>query len=245
VTRRRLDDELVERGLYPSRARARDAILRGTVRIAGETAAKPAQKVDADAAIAIDDNARHYVSRAAVKLIHALDHFALSPKDCDCLDIGASTGGFTQVLLERDAARIVALDVGTDQLAPSLRHEPRVTVIEGLNARELDASHLPFRPSFIVADVSFISLKLALPKALALAKPGARLVALIKPQFEAGRDHVGKGGIVSDETIHATICSDIEAWLDEQGWQVMGITRSPVTGGDGNKEFLIAAEKPC
>jgi len=245
VTRRRLDDELVSRGLYPSRARARDAILRGTVRIAGEPAAKPAQKVEADAVIAIDDGARHYVSRAALKLIHALDHFGLSPRDRDCLDIGASTGGFTQVLLERGAARVVALDVGTDQLAPSLRREPRVTVIEGLNARDLDASHLPFRPGFIVADVSFISLKLALPRALALAKPGAHLIALIKPQFEAGRDHVGKGGIVSDETIHATICGDIEAWLGSQGWQVMGTTASPVTGGDGNKEFLIAAEKPC
>jgi 23S rRNA (cytidine1920-2'-O)/16S rRNA (cytidine1409-2'-O)-methyltransferase len=245
VTRRRLDDELVVRGHYPSRARARDAILRGTVSVSGKPAAKPSQSVGVDDAISISDAAQNYVSRAALKLIHALDHFALSPQGCDCLDIGASTGGFTQVLLERGASRVIAIDVGHGQFAEILRNDPRVVVIEGLNARDLTAGHLPVSPQFIVADVSFISLKLALPNALAFAKPGARLVALIKPQFEAGKDNIGKGGIVADEAIHATICRDIADWIAGQGWRVIGITGSPVTGGDGNREFLIAAEKPC
>jgi 23S rRNA (cytidine1920-2'-O)/16S rRNA (cytidine1409-2'-O)-methyltransferase len=245
VTRRRLDDELVARGHYPSRARARDAILRGTVSVSGKPAAKPSQSVSADDAISISDAAQNYVSRAALKLIHGLDYFTLTPEGCDCLDIGASTGGFTQVLLERGATRVVAIDVGHGQFAEVLRDDPRVVVIEGLNARELTASHLPALPEFVVADVSFISLKLALPHALALAKPGAKLVALIKPQFEAGKDNIGKGGIVADETIHATICNDIADWIAGQGWRVIGVTASPVAGGDGNREFLIAAEKPC
>jgi 23S rRNA (cytidine1920-2'-O)/16S rRNA (cytidine1409-2'-O)-methyltransferase len=245
VTRRRLDDELVARGHYPSRARARDAILRGTICVSGKPAAKPSQSVNANDVIGISDAAQNYVSRAALKLIHALDYFTLTPKDCDCLDIGASTGGFTQVLLERGASCVVAIDVGHGQIAESLRDDPRVLVIEDLNARDLTASHLPALPEFIVADVSFISLKLGLPNALALAKPGTRLVALIKPQFEAGKDKVGKGGIVADEAIHATICNDIASWIAGQGWRVIGITPSPVAGGDGNLEFLIAAEKPC
>lgn len=245
MTRRRLDDELVARGLYPSRARARDAILRGTVSISGKPATKPAQPVDGEAAINVSDAAQPYVSRAAIKLLHALEHFGLSPEGRDCLDIGASTGGFTQVLLERGAKRVVALDVGHAQLAGALRNDARVTVIEGLNARDLNSGHLPFLPAFIVADVSFISLKLALPSALTLAKPGASLVALIKPQFEAGKENIGKGGIVSDKTIHATIYRDIETWIAAKGWRVIGVTASPMMGGDGNREFLIAAEKPC
>ena len=245
MTRRRLDDELVARGLYPSRARASDAIKRGVVQVSGNVAAKAGKPVAADAAITLDDTARAYVSRAALKLIHAFDHFGLSPEGRDCLDIGASTGGFTQVLLERGAARVTAIDVGHDQMAGGLRNDRRVTLIEGLNARDLAEEHLPHAPDFIVADVSFISLKLALPPALALAKPGARLVALIKPQFEAGRDRIGKGGIVSGDDIHATICADIADWIGSQGWRVIGVTPSSIKGGDGNREFLIAAEKPC
>jgi 23S rRNA (cytidine1920-2'-O)/16S rRNA (cytidine1409-2'-O)-methyltransferase len=245
VTRRRLDDELVARGLYPSRARASDAIRRGAVQVSGKVATKAGQPVAAGATIALDDAAQAYVSRAALKLLHALDHFGLSPQGCDCLDIGASTGGFTQVLLERGAARVTAIDVGHDQMAQSLRGDPRVTLIEGLNARDLAESHLAYAPGFIVVDVSFISLKLALPPALVLAKPGARLVALIKPQFEAGRERVGKGGIVSGDDIHATICADIADWMKNQEWRVIGVTPSPIEGGDGNREFLIAAEKPC
>lgn len=245
MTRRRLDDELVARGLYPSRARARDAIRRGAVRVSGKVITKAGQPVAVDAAITLDDPAQAYVSRAALKLIHALDHFELSPLGCDCLDIGASTGGFTQVLLERGAAHVTAIDVGHDQMAQSLRDDPRVTLVEGLNARELMSAHLSNSPDFLVADVSFISLKLALPSALALAKPGAKLVALIKPQFEAGRDRIGKGGVVVGDDIHATICADIADWIKSQEWRVIGLTPSPIEGGDGNREFLIAAEKPC
>ncbi|MBL8906789.1 MAG: TlyA family RNA methyltransferase [Rhizobiales bacterium] len=245
MTRRRLDDELVARGLYPSRARASDAIRRGAVHVSGKVATKAGQPVARDAAIALDDAAQAYVSRAALKLIHALDHFGISPQGRNCLDIGASTGGFTQVLLERGAAHVTAIDVGHDQMAPSLRGDPRVTLIERLNARELTAANLQDLPDLIVADVSFISLKLALPLALALAAAGARLVALIKPQFEAGRDRIGKRGVVTSDAIHATICADIAEWIKSREWRVIGVTASPVEGGDGNREFLIAAEKPC
>lgn len=241
--RSRLDEELVRRGLYPSRARARDAVLRGTVSINGVLAHKPAQGAGPGDKISLADAARHYVSRAALKLLHGLDHFRLSPAGLNALDVGASTGGFTQVLLERDAIHVTALDVGHGQLADELRDDARVTVLEGLNARDLEPSHLPHVPQFIVSDVSFISLKLALPPALSLAVPGAHLVALVKPQFEAGRDNLGSGGIVRDEAVQAAVCDDIAAWLGEVGWPVIGVTPSPVHGGDGNAEFLIGAVK--
>jgi 23S rRNA (cytidine1920-2'-O)/16S rRNA (cytidine1409-2'-O)-methyltransferase len=160
------------------------------------------------------------------------------------LDLGASTGGFTQVLLERGAKRVMAVDVGHGQLASSLRADPRIILLEGLNARDLTLSHLPARPQIVTCDVSFISLKLALPPALALAAPGARLVALIKPQFEAGREAMRGSGIVKDETIHRAICDDIASWLaGHSPWRVMGVTPSPILGGEGNKEFLLSAEK--
>ena len=199
-----------------------------------------------DADIEIADEARAYVSRAALKLIHALDHFALSPKDRDCLDIGASTGGFTQVLLERGARHVTAIDVGHGQLAESLRDDPRVTLIEGLNARDLTPAHLAEPPQFIVADVSFISLKLALPPALDLAEPGAKLVALIKPQFEAGKEALGKCWHRAGSRHYVKRCATISPLgSNHQGWRVIGMTPSPIAGGDGNREFLIAAEKPC
>ena len=245
MTRQRLDEALVVRGHYASRSRARDAILRGTVKIAGLPAEKPGQPVDKDAVIEIDDRARAYVSRAALKLIHGLDHFGLSPLGCYALDIGASTGGFTQVLLERGAKHVVAIDVGHGQLDAGLNSDPRVTPIEGLNGRYLTAQHLTEPLEFIVCDVSFISLTLALPNAMTLAAPGARLVALIKPQFEAGREGLDKNGVVRDATVHEEVCRKIAGWLGEQGWRVTGLVPSPVAGGDGNAEFLIAAEKPC
>ncbi len=240
AARQRLDEALVARGLYASRSRARDAVLRGTVTIDGETAQKPSQTVGPNAVIAIADEAQRYVSRAALKLKHALLHFGISAKGKHALDIGASTGGFTQVLLEEGAAHVTAIDVGHGQMQVE---DPRVTLIEGLNARDLSAAHLAHPIDLVVCDVSFISLKLALPAALDLAEEKAVLVALIKPQFEVGRDGIGKGGIVIDADEHARVCTEISAFLEHQGWTILGLTASPVTGGDGNREFLIAARK--
>lgn len=245
MTRLRLDEALVARGLYPTRSRARDAIRRGTVTIDGATATRPAQPVADDADIAVADEARTYVSRAALKLKHALDHFALSPAGRNCLDIGASTGGFSEVLLERGARHVTAVDVGHDQFAPGLARDRRITLREGLNARDLEAGHLQGPLHFIVCDVSFISLKLALPQALDLAAPGAKLISLIKPQFEAGPAALARDGVVKDETVRRQVCDDIASWLEAKGWSVLGLVPSPLQGSSGNKEFLIAAEKPA
>lgn len=239
-TRLRLDEALVARGLYPSRSRARDAVLRGAVMVDGERAQKPSQSVGANAVLTLADAAQGYVSRAALKLKAGLAHFGISAAGKNCLDIGASTGGFTQVLLEEGAAHVTAVDVGHGQMKLS---DPRLTLIEGLNARELRAEHLKGPVQLIVCDVSFISLKLALPAALALAEESAELVALVKPQFEAGREAVGKGGIVSDPRVHERVCEDVVAFLRAQGWRVLGVVASPVEGGDGNREFLVGAVK--
>lgn len=241
---RRLDEILVGRGLFASRSRARDAILRGAVRVDGAVAAKPGEAVGQDAAIVIDDPASAYVSRAALKLIHGLDAFGFDPARRTALDIGASTGGFTQVLLERGASHVIAVDVGHGQMPPSLAADPRVTSLEGVNARSLDATALGGRaPDIVVCDVSFISIRLALPPALSLAAAGALAVILVKPQFEAGRDAVGKGGIVDPKLAEETAASFRE-WLDGQpGWRVVGLVESPVLGGDGNREFLLGGVK--
>jgi 23S rRNA (cytidine1920-2'-O)/16S rRNA (cytidine1409-2'-O)-methyltransferase len=240
----RLDLFLVHHGFFATRARARDAILRGTVTVDGRSTLKPSQNVEPEAAISVSDGAMRYVSRSALKLDHALDHFGIDAGVDLALDLGASTGGFTQVLLERGAKCVLAVEVGHDQLASPLRADPRIVLLEGLNARDLSPDHLPGRPQIVTCDVSFISLKLALPPALALAAASAKLVALIKPQFEAGRAAVGGSGIVKDETIQRAICDDIASWLEGHApWRVMGITHSPILGGDGNKEFLLAAEK--
>ena len=241
----RLDEALVARGLFASRSRARDAILRGTVTVDGQSETKPALPVAPTAEIAVADPARGYVSRAALKLIAALDAFALDPAGRTALDIGASTGGFTQVLLERGAGHVVALDVGHGQLHESLRADPRVTVLEGLNARDLTAADLAgHRPDMLVSDVSFISLKLALPPALALAVPGALAVFLVKPQFEAGREAIGKGGLLRDPADGPRVAEDLAGWLANQpGWRMRGVMPSPIAGGDGNHEFLLAGVK--
>jgi 23S rRNA (cytidine1920-2'-O)/16S rRNA (cytidine1409-2'-O)-methyltransferase len=243
VTRQRLDELLVQRGLYTSRSRARDAIARGTVNVDGVVAAKPAQNTGLDAQIEILDEARAYVSRSALKLKSGITFFNISVKGLNCLDIGASTGGFTQVLLEQGAAHVTAIDVGHGQFDQSLQANPKITSIEGLNARDLTAAHLKHKLDLIVCDVSFISLKLALPAALALADSGTRLLALIKPQFEAGREAVGRGGIVSDPQEHERVCKEISEFLTAENWEVLGLTPSSMEGGDGNKEFLIAAVK--
>lgn len=241
----RLDQLLVERGFYGTRAKARDAVLRGKVKVDGRVATKPGHPASPEACIDIEDEAQGYVSRAALKLIHGLDRFAISPAGLTALDLGASTGGFTQVLIERGARHVSAVDVGHGQMAPELCDDPRVTLIEGLNARDLIAGHLPEPPEIVVADLSFISLTLALPPALQLARPGAWLVALIKPQFEAGRGAVDKQGVVRDPQVHETVCHDVSNWLEtDMGWRVIGVEPSPIPGGEGNREFLIAARKP-
>ena len=238
--RQRLDEALVARGFYPSRSRARDAVLRGTVKVDGERAAKPSQTVGPNTVLTIEDEAQGYVSRAALKLKHGLVQFGIVARGKNALDIGASTGGFTQVLLEEGAAHVTAIDVGHGQMKIA---DPRVTLIEGLNARDLSTEHLDRPIHLIVCDVSFISLKLALPAALELAEEGALLVALIKPQFEAGRDAIGKGGLVTDPEVHERVCAEITDFLRSQGWRVLGVTASPVEGGDGNREFLVSAGK--
>lgn len=240
----RLDQALVARGLAPTRARARDAILRGHVRVAGRAADKPGMTVPPDAELAIDDPASAYVSRAALKLVAGLDAFGYDPAGRVALDLGASTGGFTQVLLGRGAARVHAFDVGHGQLHSSLAADPRVVSREGFNVRDLTAAEIGEPVGAVVSDLSFISLRLGLPPALALAAPGAFLVALIKPQFEVGRAHVGKGGLVRDGAAIDAAVEGIRGFVGgTPGWIVDGVVPSPIAGGDGNQEFLIGARK--
>ena len=228
----------------PSRSRAADAIKRGTVRVDGKPVTKSGTLVPEDAEIDISDPAAAYVSRAALKLVHALDVFDFSPEGRVCLDLGASTGGFTQVLLERDARRVHAVDVGHDQMHASLRGDPRLVLHEGVNARDLTPELIGQPVGAITADVSFISLRLALPPALALAAPDAWAVLLVKPQFEVGPDAVGKGGIVRDPAVAQQAPKDLAAWLEGQGgWHVVGLVASPILGGDGNREFLLGARR--
>ncbi len=238
----RLDELLVRRGQYATRSRARDAILRGAVRVGGAIIAKPGLVLPQESLVETDDAARAYVSRAALKLIAGLDHFSLSPARLNALDIGASTGGFTQVLLERGAAHVTAIDVGHGQLHASLFNDARIANLEGLNARELALEDLGGRKiGFVVSDVSFISVKLALPNALALAEPGSQCLLLVKPQFEAGRQAISKGGLLKDKSLGERIAQDLSAWLGAQPrWRSLGFCPSPIEGGDGNAEFLLA-----
>jgi 23S rRNA (cytidine1920-2'-O)/16S rRNA (cytidine1409-2'-O)-methyltransferase len=238
----RLDRALVERGLAPSRARARALIAAGVVTVDGRAARRPAEAVGPEARIALTDDPCPWVSRAGLKLAHALDAFSLTPHGT-ALDLGASTGGFTEVLLARGAAHVHAIEVGHGQLAPRLRGDPRITLHEGVNARAIPQGLVP-PVDWITADLSFIPLETALPPALALARPGATLVALIKPQFEAGPEHVGKGGIVRDPAVREAVCARIAAFLGARGREVLGTVPSPIEGGDGNREFLIAARLP-
>ncbi len=238
----RADLFLVENGYAATRAEAQAAIAAGTVTRDGQVIAKSSQTLTGDMTI-VYAPAHPYVSRGALKLVAALDRFGLSPQGLVCLDIGASTGGFTQVLLERGASRVFAVDVGHGQLHAKIANDPRVIALENTNARELSPVVLGEEPQAIVADVSFISLKLALPRALAMAPKDAWLVALVKPQFEVGKDNLGKGGIVRDEAARIAARDDIAAWLAGQS-TVLGTMDSPIAGGDGNREFLIAARKP-
>lgn len=241
----RLDQMLVRLGFYESRSRARDAIARGAVHVEGRTVSKPGALVAASANIGIDDAAQRYVSRAALKLKAGLEAFGFESTGRIALDIGASTGGFTQVLLEAGAAHVIAVDVGHGQMHGSLADDPRVTNLEGVNARDLEPIHLGGRAiTAVVSDVSFISLKLALPPALKLAASGAFAVLLVKPQFEAGRAAIGKGGLLKDPGLAPEIADELAAWLHAQpGWRAVGPIASPIEGGDGAIEFLIGGVK--
>lgn len=243
MSRQRLDLAIVERGLLPSRARARDAVLRGSVRVNGSITKKASQGIAPDDAVTLSDPASTYVSRAALKLKHGLEYFGFSALDRSCMDIGASTGGFTQVLLEGGAKQVFAFDVGHGQLHESLHSEDRIVSREGLNARDLTESDLPFGIDFLVSDVSFISLTLALPAALRLAQPKSFGVFLIKPQFEVGKGQLRKGGIVADPEQALASAEKIAHWLGkEHACDVRGITPSPISGGDGNQEFLVGLQ---
>ena len=239
----RADQFLVEQGFAASRSEAQAAIRAGLVRVDGAVLDKPSRTVAEGAAIAYR-KPHPFVSRGGVKLAAALEQFSLSPDGRVALDIGASTGGFTDVLLAGGAEKVFAIDVGHAQMNPGLARDRRIIVRDGVNARDLTEQHVPQPPQAITADVSFIGLKLVLPPALAMAAGGAWLVALVKPQFEVGRDWIGKGGIVRDDEAQDAALKDIVSWLGGQkGWSVLGTMESPIQGGDGNKEFLIAAEK--
>jgi 23S rRNA (cytidine1920-2'-O)/16S rRNA (cytidine1409-2'-O)-methyltransferase len=236
----RADRLLVERGLFASRARAQAAIAAGLVTANGSRVQRASQEIALDAELRAAP-AHPFVSRGGVKLVAALDHFGFDPKGRVCLDVGASTGGFTDVLLGRGARRVYAVDVGREQLHPSLRGRPDVVSLEETDIRSLDAARFSEQPSLIVVDVSFISLKLVLPHALRLARAPAQTIALIKPQFEAGRAQVKKG-IVRDAETHTRVCDDVAELTRSLGWAVAGIIPSPIAGGEGNQEFLIGAE---
>jgi len=239
----RADVFLVEHGYARTRAEAQEAIEAGNVFDGGRRITKSSQRLNESAHIKYS-RAHPFVSRGALKLAAALNHFQLSPRERVCVDLGASTGGFSEVLLMHGAKKIFAVDVGHGQLDSAIAKNPRVLSLERTNARDLSPKLISETPDAIVADVSFISLKLALPKVLALAAADAWLIALVKPQFEAGKAHIGKGGIVRDEAIHDAVLAEIAAWLPANpGWTVTGSIPSPVKGGDGNREFLLAAHK--
>jgi 23S rRNA (cytidine1920-2'-O)/16S rRNA (cytidine1409-2'-O)-methyltransferase len=243
LPKERADQLLVVRGLAESRTRAQALILAGTV-FSGETKiVKSGQTVPADAPLEVRGRDHPWVSRGGIKLAHALDHFALDPEGATAMDIGSSTGGFTDVLLSRGAAQVFAVDSGTNQLAWKLRQDPRVTALEQTSARVLTPIQIDRPCDWVVCDASFIGLAKVLEVPLRLAAPACQLVALIKPQFEVGRGEVGKGGVVRDPALHARVCGEVSDWLTSSGWTVRGIVPSPITGPEGNVEFLIWANR--
>jgi 23S rRNA (cytidine1920-2'-O)/16S rRNA (cytidine1409-2'-O)-methyltransferase len=241
--KKRIDQLLVERGLAESRARAQALVMAGLVFAGERKIDKPGQQVAQAADISVRGRDHPWVGRGGVKLAHAIEHFGLDPKGAVAMDIGSSTGGFTEVLLEHGAVQVFAVDVGTNQLAWKLRQDPRVTVLEQTNARALTAAQIDRPCDWVVCDASFIGLAKVLEAPLRLAAPRATLVALIKPQFEVGREEVGKGGIVRDPALHARVCEEVRQSLEAGGWRVLGVTESPITGTEGNVEFLIAASR--
>jgi len=239
----RADQLLVSRGLAESRTRAQALIMAGAVFSGERKLAKAGEMLAEDAPLEVRGKDHPWVSRGGIKLEHGLAHFGFDVSGAVALDVGSSTGGFTDVLLSRGAAKVYAVDVGTNQLAWKLRQDPRVVVLEQTNARYLTREQVPEPVDVVVCDASFIGLAKVLEAPLKLAKPGAKLVALIKPQFEAGREEVGKGGVVRDPAVHERVCSEAAAWVESQGWRVLGVVESPITGPEGNVEFLLGAEK--
>jgi 23S rRNA (cytidine1920-2'-O)/16S rRNA (cytidine1409-2'-O)-methyltransferase len=243
TSKRRIDQLLVERGEAESRARAQALVMAGLVFAGERRIDKPGQQVAADTPIAVRGRDHPWVGRGGVKLAHAITQFALDPRGAVAMDIGSSTGGFTEVLLAHGAEHVFAVDVGTNQLAWKLRQDPRVTVLEQTNARALTTQQIDRPCDWVVCDASFIGLAKVLEVPLRLAAPRCRLVALVKPQFEVGREEVGKGGIVRDPALHQRVCDEVREWLEGSGWQVDGIVESPITGTEGNVEFLMTAQR--
>ncbi|MEL1250746.1 TlyA family RNA methyltransferase [Aurantiacibacter gilvus] len=246
-SRRRIDQLLVERGEAESRTRAQALVMAGLV-FGGppgklERIGKPGQQVPEDWAVEVRGRDHPWVGRGGVKLAHAIEHFGLDPKGAVAMDIGSSTGGFTEVLLHHGAEHVFAVDVGTNQLAWKLRQDPRITVLEQTNARALTPQIIDRPCNWVVCDASFIGLAKVLEVPLALAAPQCRLVALIKPQFEVAKNEVGKGGIVREPELRQRVCDEVCAWLEEGGWTIEGLTESPITGTEGNVEFLVSASR--
>lgn len=243
VSKTRADLLLVAQGLAESRTRAQALILAGNVFVGDRRVSKAGDLLPDDATLTVKGRDHPWVSRGGVKLAHGLEHFGIDVTGAVGLDVGSSTGGFTDVLLTRGAAKVYAIDVGTNQLAWKLRSDDRVIVHEQTNARDLTREIIPEPVDIVVCDASFIGLAKVLDAALDLARPGAMLVALVKPQFEAGRGEVGKGGVVRDPAIHARVCDEAAVWVESKGWRVLGIETSPITGPEGNVEFLLGARK--
>ena len=242
INKIRIDQLLVERGLAESRTRAQALVMAGHVMLGDTKALKPGQQVADDAAVTVKGTDHPWVSRGGIKLAYALAEFEINVADMVAMDVGSSTGGFTDVLLTNGAAKVYAVDSGTNQLAWKLRQDERVIVHEQTSARILTEAHIPESVDIIVCDASFIGLAKVLERPLCFAKPGAQLVALIKPQFEAGRNEVGKGGVVRNEAVHQRVCDEVQMWLVEKGWTIQGLTTSPITGPQGNVEFLVWAK---
>ena len=239
----RADQMLVERGLAESRAKAQALILAGLVFSGERKVEKAGQPLGPEAPLEVRGKEHPWVSRGGIKLAHALEHFGWDVEGAVALDVGSSTGGFTDVLLQKGAAKVYAVDVGTNQLAWKLRQDPRVVVHERTNARYLTRETVPEPIDLLVCDASFIGLAKVLDTAIDLVRPGGRMVALVKPQFEAERHEIGKSGVVRDAGVHARVCAAAAAWIESRGWRVEGLAQSPITGPEGNVEFLLAATR--
>jgi len=237
----RADQLLVVRGLAESRTKAQALIMAGVVFSGEKKLAKPGDMLAQEAALEVRGKDHPWVSRGGIKLAHGLDHFGFDVTGATALDVGSSTGGFTDVLLTKGAAKVYAVDAGTNQLAWKLRQDPRVVVLEQTNARYLTSGQISEPIDIVTCDASFISLSKVLESPLKLAKSGAKLIALVKPQFEAGREEVGKGGVIRDPAVHERVCKSASEWVQSRGWSVSGITKSPITGPEGNVEFLLGA----